>query len=47
MINDDAGHPNALVHELAEAPGELAPAGTTAVQIRAFLAVAMAKHREG
>ncbi len=44
---DDTGPPNALVHELAEAPRELAPMGTTAVQIRAFLAVAMAKHREG
>jgi len=43
----NTGPPNTLVHELAEAPRDLAPMGTTAVQIRAFLAVAMAKHREG
>jgi predicted TPR repeat methyltransferase len=36
-----------LLDELAELPREPAPEGTTDLQIRAFLAVAMAKHRDG
>ena len=54
MTDNDAGHPKSvakrtasLLDELLKAPQEPAPEGTTAVQIRAFLTVAMAKHREG
>ena len=36
-----------LLNELANAPHEPAPEGTTSEQIGAFLAVAMTKHREG
>ncbi len=36
-----------LLEELAGLPREPAPEGTTSLQIQAFLAVAMAKHREG
>ena len=49
-----AGDPNSaltnglsLADELASAPREPAPEGTTPTQMHAFLAVAMAKHREG
>src|SRR5262249_50814793 len=49
-----AGAPNSapkdslsLLDELANAPCEPAPEGTTTLQMHAFLAVAMAKHREG
>lgn len=54
MTDYDAGHPKAvaketasLLDEVLKAPREPVPEGTTAVQIRAYLAVAMAKHREG
>jgi Flp pilus assembly protein TadD len=54
MTDHDAGHPKvvaketaSLLDELLKAPREPAPVGTTAVQIRAFLAVAMAKHQKG
>jgi predicted TPR repeat methyltransferase len=36
-----------LLDDLADAPREPAPEGTTSLQMHAFLAVAMAKHREG
>jgi predicted TPR repeat methyltransferase len=36
-----------LLDELANTPREPAPVGMTALQMRAFLALAMAKHREG
>ena len=54
MTDNDAGHPKSvaketasLLDELLKAPQEPAPEGTTAVQIRAFLTLAIAKHREG
>src|SRR6516162_143480 len=54
VMTDAAGAPNSapedgpsLLDELANAPHEPAPAGTTALQLHAFLAVAMTKHREG
>jgi hypothetical protein len=54
MTDNDAGHPKSvakgtasLLDELLKAPREPAPEGTTAVQVRAFLTLAMAKHREG
>ena len=53
-MTDAAGDPNnppkdslSLVDELANAPREPPPEGTTTLQMHAFLAVAMAKHREG
>jgi predicted TPR repeat methyltransferase len=53
-MTDAAGDPNrapedgrSLLDELASAPREPAPEGTTNQQMQAFLAVAMAKHREG
>jgi tetratricopeptide (TPR) repeat protein len=53
-MTDAPGAPNnapedglSLLDELANAPREPAPAGTTAQQMHAFLAVAMTKHREG
>jgi len=53
-MTDAAGDPNnppkdklSLLDELANAPREPAPEGTTTLQMHAFLAVAMAKHREG
>jgi predicted TPR repeat methyltransferase len=36
-----------LIDELAKIPREPAPEGTTSLQMHAFLALAMAKHREG
>jgi hypothetical protein len=36
-----------LLDKLANAPSEPAPEGTTALRMHTFLAVAMAKHREG
>src|SRR5262245_44396021 len=51
---DEAGQPKSsdverasLLDEIANAPREPAPEGTTSEQIRAFLTVAMTKHREG
>jgi len=53
-MTDAASDPNrapkdsrSLLDELANAPREPAPVGTTSLQMHAFLAVAMAKHREG
>jgi predicted TPR repeat methyltransferase len=53
-MTDAAGDPNnppkdklSLLDELADAPREPVPEGTTTLQMHAFLAVAMAKHREG
>jgi tetratricopeptide (TPR) repeat protein len=53
-MTDAAGDPDSvpkdslsLLDELANAPCEPAPEGTTTLQMHAFLAVAMAKHREG
>jgi len=53
-MTDAASDPNrapkdsgSLLDDLANAPREPAPVGTTSLQMHAFLAVAMAKHREG
>ena len=53
-MTDEAGNSNSapehgpsLLDELANAPRDPAPEGTTSQQIRAFLGVAMAKHRKG
>jgi hypothetical protein len=53
-MTNEASHPHpapndgtALVEELAKTPHEPAPEGTTSLQLQAFLAVAMARHREG
>ena len=53
-MTDAAGDPNSapkdslsLFDELANAPCEPPPEGTTTLQMHSFLAVAMAKHREG
>src|SRR6516164_8108365 len=54
IMTDAVGGPNnppkdklSLLDELANAPREPVPEGTTTLQMHAFLAVAMAKHREG
>src|SRR5215475_2871467 len=54
FMTGGTGHPDhapkespSLFDELAKTPREPAPEGTTAIQIHAFLGVAMAKHREG
>jgi len=53
-MTDSAGHLHltskdnaSLLNEIARTPLEPAPEGTTSLQMHAFLAVAMAKHREG
>ena len=48
-MSEEAGRQDSisLIDELAKAPPEPAPEGTTSLQMHAFLAVAMAKHREG
>ena len=53
FMTNEASHPHrapsdiSLFDELAKTPPEPAPEGTTSVQMQAFLAVAMAKHRDG